>query len=271
MTAVQLCILAQMEDRTLSLLREGLGTGEGLTIEAAGRIALRQESIEIVPQLRRAVEKVEVLLQADPGAEPLKAPFRLDGRLVGWLAGDDTPDRKLHSTVSTVREKLPEAILTREEIDRTVTMLRAQDSFSLVHISGETGSGRKHFARHVAKKMNRELLLVPFDAVGEDGTLHPAIWRRVLRELLLSDRILCLYDVTCPSRYCDQRMPALLRQLERDLAYMGRPVFLTTQDAVKTVPFMMSPIHWVQIPTPTISQSVRSAPLPVSSGVCAAG
>ena len=257
-TAVQLYLLALMEERTMDLLREGVGVAEGLTIETAGRIAFPDvESIEMAPQLRRAFEHVEVLLQAEPGREAIKAPFRLDDRLAAWLAGDDLPDRSLCAKVDRGTETLPEAVLTGDMVRQTVEILRKQKGFSIVQISGDEGSGRRYFARHTARKLGAELLMVSFDSVGEDGVLEPRAWRRVLRELLLSDRLLCLYHVTCPAQHRAERMPVLLRQLEADLACMGRPVFLTTESAVKTVPFINCPVHAVQIPEPTIPQSVR--------------
>lgn len=257
-TAIQLYLLALMEERTVELLRQGLGVAEGLTIESAGRIAFpEKESIELAPQLRRAFEKVEVLLQADPGREPLKAPFRLDDRLAAWLGGDDLPDRTLHAEVDDGREVLPGAVLTDEQIQETTQILQEQGGFSVVHISGEAGSGRRHFARHVARGLGAELLMVSFENVSEDGVLEPRAWRRVLRELLLTDRMLCLCNVTLPAQKRGERLPALLHQLEAELAKVGRPVFLITESAIKTAPFLSCPLHAVRIPAPTIPQSVR--------------
>ena len=254
--AVQLYLLAHMEERTHDLLREGFGLSGGLTIEAAGRMVRPEdEIIEMAPELRRAFEKVEILLQADPAAEPMKATFRMDGRLAAWLAGDDLPDRALRSEVYDGRGELPRAVLTEEQIEAAAQVLEGENGFCVIHVSGEGGSGRRHFARHVARKLGKELLLVPFDAVGEQGVLVPEAWRRVLRELLLTGRILCLYDVDCPAEKRGARLPVLLRQIEHDLAGMGRPVFLTTGEGIKTVPFMTCPVYPVVVPRPTIPQS----------------
>lgn len=258
LTAVQLYLLAQMEERTLNLLREGMGVSEGLTIETAGRLTWPEiESIQQMPELRRAFEKVSVLLQADSERDWLKAPFHLDGRLTAWLGGDDLPDGSLDCTVAVDAESLPAAVLTAQEIAQTSAMLAKQPGVSVIHITGEPGSGRRFFARHVAHALGRELLMVPFGAVGENGFLHISQWRKVLRELLLTDRLLCLYDVSCPVEGRNTKLPLLLRQLETDLAPLGRPVFLTTESGVKTVPFMTVPVHAVRIPTPTIPQSVQ--------------
>ena len=51
LAAVQLYLLALLEERTLDLLREGFGVSDGLTIETAGRIACRdQETLDLLPR-----------------------------------------------------------------------------------------------------------------------------------------------------------------------------------------------------------------------------
>ena len=77
LTAIQLSLLIEMDERTLSLLRELFGqTAGALTIEIAARIACPGlESIDSIPRLRRAFERAELLLQASPDAPGfLKAP-----------------------------------------------------------------------------------------------------------------------------------------------------------------------------------------------------
>lgn len=252
LTAVELYLLAVMDERTLDILRSGMGLNGGVTIEAAGRLAYpEKETIELIPQLRRAFERVEILLQAEPERDALKAGFRLDGRLAAWLMGDDSPDNLLRCETVLPREELSDPILTGEAIEHTAALLSAFDGFSMIHISGEQGSGRRFFARHVTRRLEKELLLVPFDTIAGDGVLHPVSWRRLLRELRLSDRLLCLCGVSGSA----DRIPALLQQMERELASFARPVFITTLPSVKVVPFLSCAVHTVAIPTPTILQS----------------
>ena len=250
LAAVQLYLLALLEERTLDLLREGFGVSDGLTIETAGRIACRdQETLDLLPRLRNAFDKVELLLQAEPGRDFLKAPFHLDGRLAAFLQGDGTPDRRLleHGVTADPCAGLPAPVLTGRLVKRTAEHLRANPGLTLVHISGEPGSGRQFFARHTAALLGNELLTVPFDAVASEQGLFPGPWRLVQRELLLSSRLLCLREVHGP--------PGLLRQLERLPA--NRPVFLTSRPAVKTIPFLEHSIWPVQIPSPTIPQNAN--------------
>ncbi len=260
LTAVELYLLALMEERTVELLREGLGLSAGLTIEAAGRIACRtDETIDLAPRLRAAFDRVELLLQAEPGEDWWKAPFHLDGTLAAWLSGDDAPDRELSGLCTVFRpdDAPAPAALTGEQIESTGRLLASEPGFSIVHISGEAGSGRRHFARHTARLLGRELLVVPFDAVGEDGMLLIRPWRRVLRTLLLTGRLLCLSGLDCPAEKRGVRLPPLLRRLERSLAPLGQPVFLTTAPSVKVVPFLRCPVLPIRIPQPTILQSAR--------------
>ncbi len=260
LTAVELYLLALMEERTVELLREGLGLAEGLTIEAAGRIAYPgEETVDLAQRLRAAFDRVELLLQAEPGRDWWKAPFRLDGRLAAWLSGDDTPAREIAADCAVFRpdDVLPSTVLTGDLSAQTAERLNAEGGFSIVHVSGETGSGRRHFVRHTARAMRREVLCVSFDAVGEDGILLERPWRLVLRELLLSDRLLCLSGLDCPAEKRQARLPALLRRIEQTLKPLGRPVFLTTAPDVKVVPFLTAPVRTISIPTPTIPQSAR--------------
>lgn len=257
-TAIQLYLMAVMDERTLALLRTGLDVPEGLTIETAGRVTYpRMESIEMIPQLRQAFELVHILLQADPTRLPMKAPFRVDWRLAAWLAGDDTPDEALGCTVENFSASLPIPVLTKELIQRTAQTLDNCNDFCFVHISGESGSGRRLFARHTARSLSTHLLLVPFDRVAQSGVLDPIAWRRVLRELMLTQRLLCLCDINCPAQHRNERLPTLLRQLENDLAKLGRPVFLTTGKDLKAVPFVSCPVYSISIPMPTIPQSAQ--------------
>ena len=254
LTAIELYLLARMDARVLDILRDGVCGG--LTIETAGRITWRAcEPIEMAARLRRAFERVSVLLQAEPSAEPLCAPFALDGRLAAWLAGDDAPDERLCAEVDDGTGELPAAVLTGERVEKAADVLREKEGFSIVHISGESGSGRRHTARHLARRLGRGLLLVPFDAVGEDGALDERAWRRVLRELLLTDRILCLHGLRCAPEKREARLRVLLRQMERDLAPFGRAVFVTTEEGVKVTPFVRADVFAVSIPRPTILQS----------------
>lgn len=256
MTAVQLYVMATMDERTLDILRNGVCVSGGLTIEAAAKIAYPDnEIVELLPQLRRAFEKVELLLQADPEKEPLKAPFRIDWRLVSWLSGDDKPDEKINCTLDDHMTRLPAPILTEKNILPASNMIGDGKKFCFIHILGEQKSGRRHFARFVSRLTDRQLMMVPFSAVGEDGVLNPIAWRRVLRELLLGNRLLCLHDITCPDKERANRLPELMRQLEKDLARFNRPVFITTGKEIKAVPFVGQPIYTVSVPEATISQS----------------
>lgn len=256
MTAIQLYMLALMDERTLSLLREATGCIEGLNIETAGRIEnFGRETVEMLPELKKAFEKVKILLRAETGQEPLRAPFRVDWRPALWLLGDDTPDERIKAVATEYYKLLPEPVIMQAEIEAAADILKGCNRCCFLHISGEKGSGRSFFARHVAKKLLAPMLTVDFNSIAADGVLQPDLWQRVLRELLLTGRILCLCDISCPEKERAERIPALLRQIEEDMQSIGRPVFLTTEADIKAAPFMNGEVYTVSIAKPNISQS----------------
>ncbi len=256
LTAIQLSILADMDERTLTLLREGLGTSrDSLTIETAARIALRSsEILENLPALRSAYDKVELLLQAEPGpGNFLKTPFHPDGRLASWLSGEELPDRSMQESCTVFSFAAPAPAFCRlsQEIQR-IADLGAKPGFSLFHISGERTSGRRFFAQEAARKLGRNLLVVPYSSVSENGRLLAVPWRRVLRELFLTDQLLCLCDVDCSA---PPGLPSQLRLIERGLAPLGRPVFLTTTEDIRILPFLDAFVAQVPIHPCSISES----------------
>lgn len=256
LTAIQLYVFALMDERAAELINAGMGASNGLNIETAGRIAtLGSETVEILPQLKKAFDKVKVILRADPDCEPLRAPFRLDWRLGLWLMGEDFPDEKIAAQTAEYYNILPEPVITSNEIAAAERLICERHDCVFIHISGDEGSGRKFFARHLAKRLRRSMLIVDFSQISENGVLNPILWQKVLRELLLTDRLLCLCDITFPAKERGERVSALLRRLENDLGKMDRPVFLTTLSEIKLIPFSREAMYCVSIPAPTISQS----------------
>lgn len=261
LTAVQLSLFLEMDHRAAPLLEESVGLCRGgLTIETAARIAIpSSESIENIPALRRAYDRVELILLAETGCSNfLQTPFRPDGRLAAWLGGDDEPDHamKEYCTVFSPREPAPAFCRMAQKIQNTAELARRAEGFCLFSISGERTSGRRFFACETARILGRELLMVPYASISENGRLLAGPWRRVLRELFLTDRLLCLHDLECPPDRFDS-LPVQLRILERGLRPLGRPAFLTTDETVRIVPFVQSFTAPVSILPCSISESER--------------
>ncbi len=253
--AVQLYLLSEMDGRTLTLLKEGLGLPtECLNIRAAARVALRSdEIIGYMPLLRRAYDKTELLLQAAPG-DFADAPFRIDGRLAGWLMGDGQPDSVIKGcTVFGNSDAAPHFIRLSDEVEKAAKL--AGDGFSFVHIYGERTSGRRFFAKEAARKLGRELLLVPYSSVSENNRLLAGPWRRVLRELLLTGRLLCLHGISRPHEGSPDTLPAQFPIMERSLSVFNDPVFLTTDATVRILPFVECFVQPVPIGACTIQES----------------
>ncbi len=255
--AISLYFLALLDERSLALLREGLGLREGLTMEAVGQIALRgHETICYIPELREAFGYIDILLQADPATDWLKSPFQLDGRLAAYLRGDDSIDPSLarHCLVhSPYEENLPPPCFTAALLTEHAAMLQSARGFRVVSISGERHSGRRFLAKHLAASLRRPLLEVPLSFLIEQGTLQQTRWRKVLRELMLSERLLLLTELPVE----ELRLPEMLRELVRDAEGLGRLMFVTGQKKAKVLPFLDCYVQSIAIPEPSILESAR--------------
>lgn len=244
--AVQLSLLLEMESRALAMLQEGGLCSGGLTIESAARVALREEEIiDDIPALRRAFDKVELLLQAQPGvADFLHAPFSPGGRLAAWLAGDDAIDHALQNTCTVFFPDSPRSAICRmeKEIQAAAALIKRCDGFCVAAVRGERTSGRRFFVKETARLLGQELLMVPYRGVSENGRLLAGPWRLVLRELLLTGRTLCVSGIEAAPEGASNYLPAQFQQMEKTLAALGRPVFLTTSESVRVVPFFHAPV-----------------------------
>lgn len=259
LTAVQLCLLAELDRRVLPMLQEGFGgRGDCLTIETAARVAFpEEEPIGHIPALRRAYDRVELLLLAEKGEGGfLTAPFRTDGRLAAWLAGDPEPDQALNgcSTVFSPQGEAPSFRRLEGEICETAQLAR-RAGFCFVAVRGERTSGRRFFACETARLLGREMFLVRYASISENGRLLAGPWRRVLRELLLTGRLLCLCGFGGAPQGDAGLLPAQLRVMERGLAPLGRPVFLTTEENVRVVPFVKAFVAPVAIGPCSLEES----------------
>lgn len=258
LTAIELYLLCATDRRTLTLLQEVFGTkGAVLTMDMVGCISRPdEETIDHIPALRHAYWLVSTLLQADPQGDPISSPLSIDSRLGAYLSGDYAIDSALSPYVNLYPpvNPPPTAVLTSQRADELLPKL-LEHQFSLVHISGDVSSGRTFFAHQMASRLNRGLLVVSFPALCKGDQLDANLWQKLLRELMLSDRLLCLQNFGLKEQATQESFRQLLRRIERDLVACGSPVFFTTNNKVKLTPFSDYVVFPVDIPTPTILQS----------------
>lgn len=254
LTAVGLYLLCLMEERTITMLREIFGVEEGLALEVVGRMCQPEyEIFDMVEDLREQLSLLHILLTIKPQPHMLKAPFQLDSRLAGFFAEDDSIDWNLEQfcTLFTEDEPLSPMILMKGELERTKTLLSKDPFAPLVLIRGEGGSGRKFFVKHLVSQVGGQVIFCPISALIQDNKLISAVFVRILRELMLSTRVLCLTGVT-------QEIPtAVLVEMEEKLMPFQRPLFITCEAKSRLLPTLKGSVISVVIPSATIFQSTQ--------------
>lgn len=252
LTAIGLYLLALMEEETIPLLQELFSTRTGLTVEMAGRIAYPHLStIENVALLRSAFASVHTLLLAEPSYNFLKASFILDGRLAAFLMDDDRIDWNLAPlcTVFAGDVALPPSILMEEALTTTQQSLENHIQNSVVVlIRGKKGSGKEFFVKKLVEHLGGDVIFLPISAILEHGKLHPILWQRLLREMLLSQRMVCITQLD------GGISPEVLCQIQRDLSKFQRPFFLCSSEKSRLLPALSGNVIRVAIPTPSIHQ-----------------
>lgn len=251
LTAIGLYLLAMMEEEVLSMVETVFAVRQPLTIEVVGRMCRPQMDVmEQMDLLRSAYDLVHILLLAETTPNFLKSPFRLDGRLASFLLGDDRLDWNVSQVATLFEEDLSQetAVLTAGQMERTKAILEQAPPRPVVLVRGEAGSGRRFFVKKLASSVGAQVIFLPFSAVLDGRQLYEFFWQKVQRELLLSDRVLCLTDLAkdCP-------VP-ILRRMEADLNKFQRPFFLLSQVDARLLPALEGNVVHIQIPAPSINQ-----------------
>lgn len=251
LTAIGLYLLAMMEEEVLSMVETVFAVRQPLTIEVVGRMCRPQMDVmEQMDLLRSAYDLVHILLLAETTPNFLKSPFRLDGRLASFLLGDDRLDWNVSQVATLFEEDLSQetAVLTAGQMERTKAILEQAPPRPVVLVRGEAGSGRRFFVKKLASSVGAQVIFLPFSAVLDGRQLYEFFWQKVQRELLLSDRVLCLTDLAkdCP-------VP-ILRRMEADLNKFQRPFFLLSQADARLLPALEGNVVHIQIPAPSINQ-----------------
>lgn len=254
LTALQLVLLLEMEPLAESLLDEVFGS-DGVTIEIAGKICFRdRETIEMMPLLRDAYDRAEILLSAECEKESfLRANFLPDGRLAAWLRGDERMERGLKGCRLLRREEELPRLLNHVSMAEEAAARLNGGEFLAVQAVGEKTSGRGFLLRHVAQAIHVDLLEVPAGYLIRQGALIEKNWRRVKRELLLTGSCLCIRGIEDR----EEAGNGFFVKLEREYNGLDRPLFLATSARVKAAPFFDTYTEVMEIPENSFEQSVR--------------
>jgi len=263
MTALQLYTLCYMEMSTLQILRCVFGESiQGLTVEIAARITYVQDDyLDLYDEMEEAYECLkQIVSMIEQGNSQFRNVFVIEDRLIAFLSGQKRMDCKLARVGCYMEpaDTISNVCIMEKQIQQTCMQIRLTETNSLriVQIGGKRESGRRFAVRQIASRLRIPLLLIPLDYLFADREFQQERWGRVLRELLLTDRALCVYDEEDCKKEEVMRLLPFYRELEKRYANLDRPLFCTTGSSVKLIPFLEGAVFGFDIPKYSIRQSI---------------
>ncbi len=169
------------------------------TLDDEERHSLRQKAVRRWPFISRFLEEGQTKSWNQGRLESvLKTPLYLDRRIVQFLYDMDSEDPVLKDAAacclpSALREPM---VIRQKLLETAVKMFQAAQEDGFLYLSGEQDIGKKYLIRHLAKALNRPLLLVDMRRIPETGRSVRELVRRLAREAVLKgNAIVCLADL----------------------------------------------------------------------------
>ncbi len=169
------------------------------TLDEEERDRLRQRVMERWDFFSRFLEKEQAKAFYSGRLESmLTMPLYLDRRVIRFIYDMDSTDPVLEEAVACY---LPSAqpddmLIRREQLDMIEKMYQAAAKDGFLYLWGERDIGKKFLVRHLAKRLNRPLLLVDMNRFT--GLDYPAgeLVQRLAREAVLKgNAMVCLADM----------------------------------------------------------------------------
>jgi hypothetical protein len=136
--------------------------------------------------------------QAMPEEGFLEMGLKLEYRILLYLQDYTSRDPMLEYLVRYDYQMQGELLIHQQIFDGLEQILDHMEHPSIIFISGERGSGKKHLLAGVCKKRKRELLLVNAKRLPEAPDELGRILVRIIREARLrADALICFDDLPC--------------------------------------------------------------------------
>lgn len=276
--AFELSLLLYMSEDagTLYQLLYPRGNGKS-TVGLAGKLLFGDDYCLQNPEsLKRSFDAIGCLFQvARPTKNLLTEPLVIDDRLISYLGGVkelSLPGMPFISIYQDDCKESREETFRADELDRvsreleTFSLLGPVDRVPVVAAIGEEMSGRKFLLKRIADERNYELLMVPFHAFGDMEHLLYNL-QKFLREILLSNQVLCIVDVKT-DEHTMTMLQIILREYEETAKrgfYMGagdslnrKPLFLTGDGKMKLSAHFDRFVCQVECKTPDMAQAAAA-------------
>lgn len=255
MTALQLAVYAYMNHAVLEVFADICPECmDGVTIELAAKLVYDEDFVlPYYPECSIAAEMCRYLFpDAKMDSDLFHAPLTADARLIQHLTGLSVPDKRLglmtevfEPDMEQMKEWYALNPATEHEIEMTEKRLSEKTNIC-IHISGETKSGRRFTAKHIANKQGLPLLLVDYERLEHKNSSFFPLWKIILRELFLTDKCLCIYHISC-SEEEQKALILMLKYIEKEYMPFEKPLFLLSQPNVKLLPFLETELHEISL------------------------
>lgn len=200
--ALETCLTVQRYPELLGVVK-ALGFTEvtlelAIRLEAAGR---GEEPEEGFAEAERLFEQIEPVLCHQSASMPFyRYPLWADERLLGYMAGSDTPDKRLDGIAEQhFWQEAPMTLLTGHAQAKKIAealMPRDDRKQNLLQITGGEGSGRKTLLKYASRQAQLDLLFVDYSLLREssDSMQAEQLWS-LRRECLFDEMGICYYGL----------------------------------------------------------------------------
>ena len=228
---------------------------------------------EMIKSAYDAVSRL--FLVRKPTANRLTEPLIVDDRLLQFLGGENDISLFENPFVSVYQEDFAESqreIFQGGLLDQVSQKLAAYEErgnekqVPMVALLGEKMSGRKYLMRRIADDRQYPLLIVSSQILGDMDQIRN-ILQKYLREIILTNRILCIVDVET-DEYTMTKLKVILQEYEEAVNYSlqtgvgdwanHKPLFLTGDSKMKLSPFFDRFVCQVECKTPDMHQAMAA-------------
>lgn len=257
--ALELCLTVQRYPELLGIIK-ALGFSEitlefSILLEAAGRGEAPDDGFLEAERIFRQVERV---LCHETAPMPFyRYPLWADERLMGYLLGSDTLDKRLRGIAQQYFcQETPDELLTGHAQAKEISQAlqpRFDGTQNLIQLAGGNGSGRKTLLRAAAHEARLDILFVDYSVLRESSekVRMEQLWS-IRREMLFYEMGVCFYGLEenegCQSR---QERKEFLRECVEPQLGTDAVVCVNTLPKTELISLLKPYLYRIELPALT--------------------
>lgn len=255
--ALELCLTVQRYPELLNVIK-ALGYSE-VTLEFAILLEAAGKGVQPVQDFRKAeslFQQISPILCHQAASMPFyRYPIWADERLLGYILGSDTLDKRLAGIAEPYFwQEETEILLTGHAIAESIgkeLMPRWNSTQNLLQITGEVGSGRKTLLKHACKKAKLDLIFVDYGVLKQSNLNQKdeQLWS-IRREILFYEMGVCYYNLEESENGFDrQERKVFLRECVEPLLDTDAVVCINSLPKTEFVSMLKQYLFKIEIPT----------------------